>query len=136
MPIVKQKQLYEKYDSAIQTALQPVCRLCMKGWILRADDLNDNRTGYQATDKKQMGPPVVAIQQDGQAEQNRQQNPQYGYRKPGRYENQKESGYQIGQDFGQRGTVLRTHSFMVGIAKRAHHQNLKDPQEQAHAYFS
>ena len=47
MPIVKQKQLYEKYDSAIQTALQPVCRLCMKGWILRADDLNDNRTGYQ-----------------------------------------------------------------------------------------
>ena len=39
----------------------------MKGWILRADDLNDNRTGYQGTDKKQMGPPVVAIQQDGQA---------------------------------------------------------------------
>jgi len=73
----------------------------MKGWILRADDLNDNRTGYQGTDKKQMGPPVVAIQQDGQAEQNRQQNPQYGYRKPGRYENQKESGYQIGQDFSQ-----------------------------------
>jgi len=69
MPIVKQKQLYEKYDSAIQTALQPVRRLCMKGWILRADDLNDNRTGYQGTDKKQMGPPVVAIQQDGQAEQ-------------------------------------------------------------------
>ena len=50
MPIVKQKQLYEKYDSAIQTALQPVCRLCMKGWILRADDLNDNRTGYQGTE--------------------------------------------------------------------------------------
>ena len=55
----------------------------MKGWILRADDLNDNRTGYQVTDKKQMGLPVVAIQQDGQAEQSRQQNPQYGYRKPG-----------------------------------------------------
>ena len=34
----------------------------MKGWILRADDLNDNRTGYQVTDKKQMGLPVVAIQ--------------------------------------------------------------------------
>ena len=40
----------------------------MKGWILRADDLNDNRTGYQGTDKKQMGPPVDTAGWTGRAE--------------------------------------------------------------------